>query len=59
MFTEKEREMLIKLICNEQIHMIIKHPERYNTVDYKELEELKIKIKDDVECERKEQEDDE
>ena len=49
MFTEKEREMLIKLICNEQIHMIIKHPERYDTDDYKKLEELKIKIKDDVE----------
>ena len=49
MFTEKEREMLIKLICNEQIHMIIKHPERYDTYDYKTLEELKIKIKDDIE----------
>lgn len=49
MFTEKEREMLIKLICNEQIHMIIKHPERYNTDNYRALETLKIKIKDDVE----------
>ena len=51
MFTEKEREMLIKLICNEQIHMIIKHPERYDTDEYKELEELKVKIKDDVDAE--------
>lgn len=49
MFTAKEREALIKLICNEQIHMIIKHPERYDTDDYKVLEELKVKIKDDIE----------
>ena len=49
MFTEKEREVLIKLICNEQIHMIIKHPERYDTDNYRVLEKLKIKIKDDVE----------
>ena len=48
MFTEKEREMLIKLICNEQIHMIIKHPERYDTEEYKTLEELKVKVKDNV-----------
>ena len=49
MFTEKEREILIKLICNEQIHMIVKHPERYDTDVYKILEELKVKIKDDIE----------
>lgn len=49
MFTEKEREMLIKLICNEQIHMIIKRPGSYDTDKYKELEGLKIKVKDDVE----------
>ena len=49
MFTEKEREVLIKLICNEQIHMIIKHPERYDTDNYRVLEKLKIKIKDDIE----------
>lgn len=49
MFTEKEREILIKLICNEQIHMIVKHPERYDTDVYKKLEELKVKIKDDIE----------
>lgn len=48
MYTEQEREMLIKLICNEQIHMIIKHPERYDTDEYKALEELKIKVKDDT-----------
>ena len=48
MFTEKEREMLIKLICNEQIHMIIKRPGSYDTDKYKELEGLKIKVKDDI-----------
>ena len=55
MFTEKEREMLIKLICNEQIYMIIKHPERYDTDEYKTLEELKIKVKDDVDTSESEE----
>ena len=44
--TENEKKLLIELICNEQTHMIIKDHTRYNTDKYKELEALKIKIKD-------------
>lgn len=47
MFDKKEKEILIELICNEQTHMIIENPESYNTLRYKQLEELKVKIKDD------------
>jgi hypothetical protein len=45
-FSKNERELLIELISNEQIHMIIKHPERYSSDKYKMLEHLKVKIKD-------------
>lgn len=41
-----ERKMLIELICNEQMHMIIKNQEKYNSKKYKKLEALKVKIKD-------------
>lgn len=42
----KDKKLLIELISNEQIHMIIKHPDRYENEKYKHLEELKMKIKD-------------
>lgn len=45
-FTKEEKKMLLELICNEQIHMIIKDHEKYGTDKYKKLEELKLKIKD-------------
>lgn len=44
--TENEKKLLVELICNEQTHMIIKDHTRYDTDKYKELEALKIKIKD-------------
>ena len=44
--TENEKKLIIELICNEQTHMIIKDHTRYDTDKYKELEALKIKIKD-------------
>ena len=44
--TNKEKKILIELICNEQTHMIMKHPESYESAKYKKLEQLKIKIKD-------------
>ena len=44
--TKEERKILIELICNEQTHMIIKHPDRYQSDLYKNLEKLKVKIKD-------------
>lgn len=46
MFTDKERELLLKAISNEQISMIIKDHTMYADDDYNELEKLKIKIKD-------------
>ena len=54
MFNKKERETLIELICNEQTHMIIKHPESYDTPKYQILEELKVKVKDDEDAVLKE-----
>lgn len=44
--TQKEKKILLELIGNEQIHMIIKDHTRYESEKYKELEELKVKIKD-------------
>lgn len=43
--TEREKNLIVELICNEQTHMIIKDHTRYDTEKYKELEALKIKIK--------------
>lgn len=45
-FSKEERKLLIELIGNEQIHMIIKNNEKYNSTKYKMLEQLKVKIKD-------------
>ena len=44
--TENEKKLLVELICNEQIHMIIKDHNKYDSDKYKKLEELKVKIKD-------------
>lgn len=44
--TNREKTILIELICNEQTHMIIKNHTKYKSLKYKELEKLKIKIKD-------------
>lgn len=44
--SKHEKKMLIELISNEQIHMIIKDHTRYDSDKYKELERLKVKIKD-------------
>lgn len=42
--TKEERNVLIELICNEQIlHMVAK--DKYETDKYKQLEELKVKIR--------------
>ena len=43
---KEEKKLLLELICNEQVHMIIKDHTRYGFDKYKKLEELKIKIKD-------------
>ena len=41
-----ERKIIIELISNEQIHMIIKDHNKYDSDKYKKLEMLKVKIKD-------------
>lgn len=43
-FTKEDRKMLLELICNEQVHMIIKDNTKYESDKYKMLEELKIKV---------------
>lgn len=44
--SKEEKKILIELICNEQTHMIIKDHTKYNSKKYKNLETLKVKIKD-------------
>ncbi len=44
--TKHNRKLLIELICNEQTHMIVKDHTKYESDRYKELEALKVKIKD-------------
>lgn len=41
----EEINLLVELISNEQIHRHKKHPDFYCDNKYKQLEELKIKIK--------------
>ena len=43
---KEEKKLLLELICNEQIHMIIKYHSKYESDKYQKLEELKVKIKD-------------
>lgn len=45
-FDKEEKKLLLELIGNEQIHMIIKDCNKYDSDKYKKLEELKVKIKD-------------
>ena len=46
MFDKEEKKILLEIICNEQVHMIIKDNTKYESEKYRELEQLKIKIKD-------------
>lgn len=43
---EEDRELLIKLICKEQLRMITKDSKKYNSDKYKRLEVLKVVIND-------------
>ena len=43
--SNEERKILINLICNEQTHMIRKDYTKHESDEYKVLEKLKIKIK--------------
>lgn len=46
LLSKNEKKLLIELICNEQTHMIVKDHSKYESTKYKNLEELKVKIKD-------------
>lgn len=46
--TKEDKKILIELISNEQIHMIMKDHTKYESDKYKKLEELKVKVKDEV-----------
>lgn len=46
MLDRTEKKMLLELIGNEQIHMLLKDCNRYTSDKYKQLEELKVKVKD-------------
>lgn len=46
--SKEEKKILIDLICHRQTRMIVKHPEIYESDEYKQLELLKVKIKNEV-----------
>ena len=43
---KNDRKEIIRLICNEQTHMIVKRPELYESDSYKHLGKLKVRIKE-------------
>lgn len=43
-FTTEDKKILLELICDEQIHMIIKDNTTYISDKYRKLEELKAKV---------------
>ena len=43
-FTKEERKLFLELICEKQINMIIEDNTKYESYEYKMLEELKIKV---------------
>lgn len=45
MFTEKEKQLLLSLVCFEQLSIIKEKHENYENELYRELEQIKIKIR--------------
>lgn len=45
-FFDTDRKLLLDLICNEQVHMLIKNHDAYVSDKYKRLERLKVLVKD-------------
>lgn len=43
--TNEERRIIIELICDKQTKMIVENCMKYESSEYKELENLKITIK--------------
>lgn len=44
-FSKDEKSLLINMICHRQTSMIVKDPTSYESDEYKNLESLKVKIK--------------
>lgn len=45
-FSNTDRKLLLDLICNEQVHMLVKNHNAYESEKYKRLERLKVLVKD-------------
>ena len=45
-FFDTDRKILLDLICNEQVHMLVKNHDAYASDKYKRLERLKVLVKD-------------
>lgn len=43
--SEHDKNILLNLICNEQTHMLMKKDKYYESSAYRDLEELKVKVK--------------
>ena len=43
MFEKEKKKLLLEIICNEQVHMIIKDNTKYESEKYRKLDELKVK----------------
>lgn len=46
MLQEREKNILIELVCEEQTKMIVKDWKLYTSDKYRDLEEIKVKLKD-------------
>lgn len=44
--TQEEKKVLLNLICQEQIKMIIESSSQYSSDYYRQLEKIKVDIKD-------------
>lgn len=44
-FSKEEKKILVELICHEQAHLIACDCNNYTDKKYKQLEELKVKVK--------------
>lgn len=44
--TKEDKKIIIDLICDRQTKMIVKDPTSYTSEKYKNLEKLKVRIKD-------------
>ena len=46
MLKNTEKSLLVELICNEQTQMLMRDKNAYNHEKYKNLELIKVKVKD-------------